>query len=153
MEKISSFLITVALIAGMVGCAGGESYALAIASTEGGSVTTPGEGMFTYGEGTVVNLTAEAEEGYHFVNWTGNVGTIANVNAASTTITMNGHYSITANFAVEPMVAAGYSHTVGLKSNGRVVAVGRNDEWQCNVAGWTGITQVATGYDLSLIHI
>jgi hypothetical protein len=77
-------------------------YDLTISSTAGGSVTTPGEGISTYDEGTVVNLVAEAEEGYHFVNWTSDVGTIANVKAASTTITMNGNYSITANFAVEP---------------------------------------------------
>jgi hypothetical protein len=46
----------------------------------------------------VVDLVAEAEESYHFVQWTGNVSAIANVSAASTTITMNGNYSITANF-------------------------------------------------------
>jgi len=73
-------------------------YDLAIVSTAGGSVTTPGEDTFTYDEGTVVNLVAEAEEGYHFVNWTGNVDTIANIGEASTTITMQGDYSITANF-------------------------------------------------------
>ncbi|MGB5926019.1 MAG: hypothetical protein WBH01_08045, partial [Dehalococcoidia bacterium] len=72
--------------------------ALTTSSTTGGSVTTPGEGTSTYDEGTVVDLVAEAEEGYGFVNWTGDVGTIANVNAASTTITMNDDYSITANF-------------------------------------------------------
>ena len=37
-------------------------------------------------------------EGYRFVEWTGDVGTIADVYAATTTITMNGDYSITANF-------------------------------------------------------
>jgi heat shock protein HslJ len=44
-----------------------------------------------------------------------------------------------------PMVAAGGSHTVGLKSDGTVVAVGRNDNGQCNVGGWTDIIQVAAG--------
>ena len=67
MKRVSSFLIVVALIAGMAGCDGGESYALIIDSTEGGSVTIPGEGIFTYDEGAVVNLTAEAEEGYRFI--------------------------------------------------------------------------------------
>ena len=33
-----------------------------------------------------------------FVEWTGNVGTIADVYTASTNITMSGDYSITANF-------------------------------------------------------
>jgi hypothetical protein len=77
-------------------------YDLSISSTEGGSVTEPGEGVFTYDEGTVVDLVAVAEEGYRFVEWTGDVGTIADVNAATTTITMNGDYSITANFEEVP---------------------------------------------------
>jgi preprotein translocase subunit YajC len=72
--------------------------ALTTSSTAGGSVTTPGEGAFTYDEGAMVDLVAEAEEDYRFVNWTGDVGTIADVNAASTTITMDDDYSITANF-------------------------------------------------------
>jgi len=96
-KRISSFLIVAALIVGMVGCVSVKCD-LNIASTAGGSVTTPGEGTFTYNEGGVVNLLAEAEEGYQFINWSGDVGTIANVNAASTTINMNGDYSITANF-------------------------------------------------------
>ena len=86
-----------ALIAGMVGCVSVKCD-LTIASTAGGSVTTPGEGTFTYDEGGVVNLLAEAEEGYQFINWTGDVGTIADVHDASTTITMEDWYSITANF-------------------------------------------------------
>jgi len=73
-------------------------YDLMIDSTNGGEVITPGEGAFTYDAGTVVNLLAEAEAGYQFVNWTGNVNTIANANAATTTITINGSYSILANF-------------------------------------------------------
>ena len=76
-------------------------YRLTISSSDGGSVTSPGEGIFTYGSGTVVHLVATPDDyDYYFVNWTGNVGTIANANAASTTITMNGDYSITANFAL-----------------------------------------------------
>jgi len=42
-------------------------------------------------------------------------------------------------------VAAGSAHTVGLKSDGTVVAVGRNNFGQCDVGGWTDITQVAAG--------
>ncbi|MFC1911418.1 hypothetical protein ACFLXM_01955 [Chloroflexota bacterium] len=79
-----------------------EQFGLIISSTAGGTVTAPGEGTFTYDQGTGVNLVAEAEEGYRFVNWTGDVGAIANVDAASTTITMNDAYSITANFEEKP---------------------------------------------------
>jgi alpha-tubulin suppressor-like RCC1 family protein len=227
MKRISIFLITAALIAGMVGCVS-QSYALAIASTAGGSVTTPGEGMFTYEEGTVVNLTVEAEAGYHFINWTGDVGTITNVEAATAVITMDGSYFIRANFAAIPpiqynltvsstaggsvtapgegtfaygeatmadltaeagqgyrfinwtgdvgtianveaaettitmddsysitanfgedisMVVARDKYTVGLKSDGTVVAVGDNDGGQCDVGDWTDIVQVAAGCD------
>jgi len=120
-------------------------YDLTISSTVGGSVTTPGEGTSNYDEGTVVNLVATPDAYYHFVNWTGDVGTIADVDAAATTITMNGDYSITANFGVNPMVAAGDSHTVGLKSDGTVVAVGDGTFGRCNVNGWTDIVQVAAG--------
>ena len=38
---------------------------------------------------------------------------------------------------------AGAYHTVGLKSDGTVVAAGRNDEGQCEVSGWTNVTAVA----------
>jgi hypothetical protein len=72
-------------------------YDLTISSTGGGSVAAPGEGVFTHDEGTVVDLVAVADEDYQFVEWTGDVGTIADVYAAATTITMNGDYSITAN--------------------------------------------------------
>jgi len=100
---VSIFLVMVALIAGMVGCGG--PYNLTIASTAGGSVTNPGEaGPYTYDEGTVVNLVAEAD--YHFVSWTGDVGTIDDVNDATTTITMNGDYAITANFEEEAVTFA-----------------------------------------------
>jgi len=77
-------------------------YALTISSTAGGSVTTPGEGTFTCDEGTVVNLIAGADEGYRFVRWTGDVDTIGDVNAATTSVMMEGDYSIRANFETVP---------------------------------------------------
>jgi hypothetical protein len=98
--KVGIFLVALALIAGTASCIF-VRYDLTTSSTEGGQVTTPGEATFTYGKGTVVSLVAEPEQGYRFVNWTGDVDTVANVNAALTTITMNGHYSILANFGLE----------------------------------------------------
>jgi uncharacterized repeat protein (TIGR02543 family) len=120
---------------------------LTAGSTGGGSVITPGKGTFAYDCGTVVNLLAIPYAGYQFVAWTGDVGTIANVNAATTTIIMHGSYSITANFERKhtPMVAAGVGHTVGLKIDGTVVAVGYNEYGQCDVGNWTDIVQVAAG--------
>ena len=104
--RVGIFLIVVALIAGMVGCGGDGGvveYDLTVASTAGGSVSTPGEGTFTYSPGTVINLTALAEEGYRLVNWTGDASTIGNVNHTTTTIVMNGDYSVTANFTARAM--------------------------------------------------
>ena len=102
MKRVSIFLITVALIAGMIGCGPAPvQYSLTISTTEGGEVTTPGEGTFSYVEGTDVDLVAEPEEGYRFVCWTGDMDDIANVEDAITTITMNDDYSITADFAVK----------------------------------------------------
>lgn len=91
-------------------------YSLTISSTDGGSVTTPGEGTYVYGNSTVVNLVAVPDESYQFLRWTGNVTTIADVYAASTTIAMNSSYSITANFESphpEPTAQLTVSSTTG----------------------------------------
>ena len=76
-----------------------NQYNLTINSTSGGSVTTPGEGTFgLYNDGTVVNLIATPDADYAFVHWSGDNGTIADVNSATTNITMYGNYSIMAHF-------------------------------------------------------
>jgi hypothetical protein len=79
-------------------------YNLTISSTTGGNVTAPGEGTFTRDGGTVVTLEAHEDVSYGFVGWTGDVETIAGVNRYSTSITMQGDYSITANFEKEDPV-------------------------------------------------
>jgi alpha-tubulin suppressor-like RCC1 family protein len=124
-----------------------QQYGLTTTSTAGGLITMPGEGTFVWDGGTVVNLVAKAEEGYKFVTWTGNVSTIKDLNAAQTTITMNGSYSITANFESKytPMVAGGSLHTVGLKVDGTVVAAGYNEYAECVVGDWSDIIQVLAG--------
>jgi hypothetical protein len=99
----------------------GGRYSLTISSTPGGSVTTPGEEMHTYDAGAVVNLVAVPDEHYRFVEWTGDVSTIADVYAASTTITMDDSYSITTNFALEEGL---YSLTIFSTENGRVTEPG-----------------------------
>lgn len=100
-KGVSILLAMVALIAGMMGCDDEGPYDLTVSSTEGGSVTTPGEETFTYNKTTVVNLVAEPDHGYQFIKWTGDVGTIKDVNAASTNITMSATHKITAIFAKE----------------------------------------------------
>ena len=41
--------------------------------------------------------------------------------------------------------AAGRYHTVGLRANGTVVAVGNNLYWQLEVGDWANIVQIAAG--------
>jgi len=93
-------------------------YDLTTSSTVGGNVTIPGEGVFSYDEGMIVDLVATADAGYRFVNWTGDVGTIADVNAAATNITMNGDYEITANFIAQ------YDLTIDSTVGGNVTTPG-----------------------------
>jgi len=45
-----------------------------------------------------------------------------------------------------PMVATGGGHTVGLRSDGTVVATGDNGYGQLNLGNWTDIRQVTAGY-------
>jgi hypothetical protein len=94
---VGIFLIVAALVIGITACDGADTYQLTIASASGGNITTPGEGTFPYAAGTVVQLVAAPDDGYQFRSWTG-IANIADPNAASTTITMNGNYAIVANF-------------------------------------------------------
>jgi len=122
-------------------------HSLTIFNNYGGSVIEPGEGYFAYVANTKIDLVAEPDEDYRFKEWTGDVDTIANVNAAATNITMDDNYSITANFEWFNIiqVAADYHHTVGLKFDGTVVAVGYNGWGQCEVGEWRDIVQVTAG--------
>jgi len=97
-----------------------NQYSLTISSSDGGNVTTPGEGVKgPYNHGAVANLIATPDATYNFVNWTGDVGTIANATAANTTITMTGNYSIMANFALEQ-----YNLTIDSTIGGNVTTPG-----------------------------
>jgi hypothetical protein len=93
-----------------------------ISTAAGGSIIIPGEGDFDYDGGTVVDLVAEVEPGYRFVNWTGDVDTIVDPDSASTTITMNDDYSITANF--EPLPSVEHSLTINSTEGGEVTTPG-----------------------------
>ena len=75
-------------------------YELTVSSSEGGSVTTPGEGTFLYAAGTVVYLEASPASGCRFLNWTGDVDAIEDIEDASTTITIHDSYAIAGEFTV-----------------------------------------------------
>jgi hypothetical protein len=103
-------------------------YSLTTFSTEGGSVTTPGDGVSVHAANTTVDIIAEPSEGYQFLKWTGDVSTIDDVYAASTNIGMNASYSITATFKTshpEPMAQLTISSTEG----GSVIVPGEGTEY------------------------
>jgi hypothetical protein len=115
-------------------------YDLSINSTEGGSVTTPGEGVFTHDEGGVANLVATPSTGYRFDEWTGDVATIADVDAASTNITMNGNYSIVANF-------------VGVEAGDVGIKAGDWIKLTYNITGWPAGQPYAEWLKLEFLSI
>jgi hypothetical protein len=82
------------------------------ANPAGGGTVSPTSGNY-YTSGTVVPLTATANAGYSFVNWTGNV---ANSTSASTNITMTAPQSVTANFSLI-IVAAPTTTSVSSNNN------------------------------------
>ena len=67
---------------------------------EGGSVTGAG----TYEEGAQVTLTATANNGYNFVNWTDATGEVST--EATYNFTATADVALTANFDAEPTVVA-----------------------------------------------
>lgn len=66
-----------------------------------GTITADPDRAF-YDPGEIVDLTAVAEAGYEFDYWEGDV---ADPNSASTTITMDGHKTVTAHFVEEFILA------------------------------------------------
>jgi len=162
MKRICGFLIALVLIAAMAGCVSispsggpiGEYCILSITSTAGGSVTTPGEGTFTCAEGAVVNLLAEPEEGYQFTSWSGCVGTVANLTAASTTITASASYSIQADFSGNASSPLGINYTEAEVEQLIIVLV--NDEREqydlTTLSEDTLLTSLAREHSISMVE-
>ncbi len=139
-----SLAVVLALCTGVIGCTGEyvseiTEYRLAVSTAEGGDVTTPGEGTFAYYSETVVELVARPASGYRFVNWSGDVYDIANVNSASTTITMNDNYSVIANFEV--IESAQYNLIISSTLGGSVTTPG---EGSFPYGGGMAVNLVAT---------
>ncbi|GEM_PF-1747874 len=160
-------VLAVALIAALAGwsCGPGGRYELRIDSTEGGSVTIPGEGISSHSHGSEVDLVATPDEGYRFAGWIGDIDTIGDVAVPETTILVDEHYAIRASF--EPA----FRLTVSSTSGGSVTVPGEGsfdyDEAVTvdlvatpddlhRFAGWTGdvetVGDVAAPETTILVH-
>jgi uncharacterized repeat protein (TIGR02543 family) len=77
----------------------GTTYDLTMEASPGeGGTTDPAVGVHTYPEDEVVAITAICNVGYVFGSWTGDVAAPL---SASTTVTMDGDKTVTANFKVQ----------------------------------------------------
>lgn len=68
----------------------------------------------------------------------------------ATRIAQEGRNRAAGGGSVLRRIAAGGYHTIGVKADGTVVAVGLNNNGQCNLTGWTDIVQAAGGDDFSI---
>jgi uncharacterized repeat protein (TIGR02543 family) len=95
---------------------GSREYTVTLSASTGGYVAEPGEGQFTYDAGATVPIVARAYAGYSFSRWTGtavNAGAVASATSAGTTVTVDGDYSLQADF-----VRASESSVAVLAPNG-----------------------------------
>ena len=101
-----------------------EEYDLTI-EIEGEGTTDPAEGTHTYEEGEEVTITATADEGYEFVEWTGDVTDTD----AEITVTMDDDKTITAHFEEEVVVDT-YELTINIEGEdkGQVIVEWDDEE-------------------------
>jgi hypothetical protein len=102
------------------------TFTLTTSATNGAISLNPSGGVYT--TGTVVTVTANANIGYAFSHWSGNLGGSVN----PTNLTMNGNKSVTASFNVLPpggnsvlfVVGASGSNTSDLAISNRLQSFG-----------------------------
>ncbi len=125
------------------------SKTLTLSSSIGGTLSTPGVGIFQYAQGTTVSVVATASTGNHFVNWTGTavaVGKVDNPNAADTTVTLDGDYALKANFAADQQTK---TLTISAGSGGTVSSPGLGS-FQYNQGTAVSVVATASGDNLFL---
>jgi predicted outer membrane repeat protein len=74
---------------------------LTVSAAPGGKVSVPGQNIFRYVPGATAELAAVPRAGYHFLRWSGSAvdaGRVADSGAAQTTVLVDGHYTLVANF-------------------------------------------------------
>ncbi len=70
-----------------------------------GGGTEPATGEHTYNVGDSVGITAIPFSGYRFLNWTSSANaSVADAASSSTTVTLSGDATVTANFSISPVI-------------------------------------------------
>ena len=130
------------------------NYTLAVASSEGGSVSTTGG---TYEGGTKLSITATASEGYEFTGWTGSTETSNVIN-----ITLNTNITITANFELIEVVETQFTATIiagtggivstsgGTLNEGAVISITATATDGYEFIGWTGSEETSNVISITL---
>ncbi|MEM9259732.1 MAG: carbohydrate-binding domain-containing protein, partial [Bacteroidota bacterium] len=90
---------------------GNPNYTLDISAINGSVSLSPAGG--SYPAGTVVTLTATADAGFNFTDWSGD----ANGSSNPITIVMDGDKSVTANFSAIP------TYTLGITANNGTISL------------------------------
>ncbi len=88
------------------------NYTLSTNAISGGTVTSGG----VYQEGTIISLTATPDNGFRFTGWSGDLSGSQNPSS----LTMNSHKTVTANFVAIP----NYTLTTNATSGGTVTSGG-----------------------------
>jgi hypothetical protein len=130
-----------------------DQKSLTTSASSGGTVTTPGIGIYWYNYGSNANIVASANANYHFVNWTGSAvtaGKVANPNAPATTVLMNYYYTVQANFEADapPTEPTNLTATAG---NG-TVSLDWNNNTEPDLAGYNVYRSTTQGSGYSRLN-
>jgi hypothetical protein len=97
-----------------------------------------GTGSGTYSAGSVVSIQATVPAGFRFDAWTGNVADVADVHAASTTVTLNANATVTATFVHQFTLTVNEGTGSGTYDAGSVVPIQATVPAGLGFNAWTG---------------
>ncbi|MBW8015751.1 MAG: protein kinase [Planctomycetes bacterium] len=104
-----------------------DEKTLIVSSEDGGLITLPGRGQYSYSYGEQIVIECCADEKYHFAGWTGpavNSGRVADPDSPKTTVRMEGDYKVNAVFEKDNLLAQGLEYVKSIldKPNAKPIA-------------------------------
>jgi len=124
------------------------AYTLTIAGSPSAGGTATGAGV--YPAGAVIPISETANSGYRTNGWGGtNVSNVTSPSAASTTITMNGNKSITADYVQQATLTinsetGGTTTGAGTYDVGTTVPITETASSGYHATGWSGSSSIAS---------